>query len=123
MDRKERDEQLKKIEKIKNDVLKHYKDELQATASAGLLASPAILFSYIMDIATGYPIFTTQAAGGRMLVTVNPAYMKKDLPKYIPQFMVFTRWDCHCGADPSLNPYKLIDEKFPIEKLQAMIDK
>jgi len=121
--KQERDEQEKKYQKVKDDVLKHYKDELQATTSAGLLDSPAVISSYIADIGTDYPIFSTQAAGGKMLVTENPAYIKKILPKYIPQFMIFTWWDCHCGVDPSLNPYKLIDEKFPIEKLQAMIDK
>jgi hypothetical protein len=123
IDKKEQDEQLKKMQKIKEDVLKHYKDELQATTSAGLLNAPAILSSYLLDIGTNYPIFTTQAAGGKMLVTENPAYMKKGLPKYIPQFMVFTLWPCRCGADVSLDPYNLIDKNFPIEKLQAMIDK
>jgi hypothetical protein len=121
--KQERDEQEKKYQKVKDDVLKHYKDELDATTKAGLLDSPAIIPGTIADIGTEYPIFTTQVAGGRMLVTENPAYMKKNLPKYIPQFMVYTWWDCHCGVDPSLNPYKLIDENFPIEKLQAMIDK
>jgi hypothetical protein len=121
--KQEWDEQVRKFQKIRNDVLKHYQDELQATTAAGLLGSPAIISSYILDIGTDYQIFTKQSAGGRMLVTENPAYMKKDLPKYIPQFMVFTWWDCRCGVDPSLNPYKLINENFPIEKLQAMIDK
>jgi hypothetical protein len=123
IDKKEQDEQLKKMQKIKEDVLKHYKDELLATSSAGQLSTPAIISTYIMDIGTNYPIFTTQAAGGNMLVTENPAYIKKGLPKYIPQFMVFTLWPCRCGADVSLDPYNLIDKNFPIEKLQAMIDK
>lgn len=77
----------------------------------------------MVHMLTQYPIFTTQANGVRLLVTENPAYMKKELPKYIPQFMYYTQWNCDCGADQSLNPYKLIDEKFPIEKVQAMIDK
>jgi len=58
-----------------------------------------------------------------MLVTENPAYFKKNLPKYIPQLMIYSCWDCRCGPDQSLNPYKLYEENFPIEKLQAMIDK
>jgi hypothetical protein len=45
------------------------------------------------------------------------------LPKYIPQLMIYSCWDCRCGPDQSLNPYKLYEENFPIEKLQAMIDK
>ena len=123
MDKKERDEQIKKVQKFRDDVLKYYMDELDATSKAGLLDSPAVIFEGMVHMLTQYPIFTTQANGGRLLVTENPAYMKKELPKYIPQFMYYTQWDCNCGADPSLNPYKLIDEKFPIEKLQAMIDK
>ena len=59
-----------------------------------------------------------------MLVTENPAYIRKDLPKYIPQFIVY---GLNNGPvyyiDQSLNPYKLIDDNFSIEKLQAMIDK
>jgi hypothetical protein len=120
---KEWDEQVRKGQKIKDDVLKHYRDELETTTTAGLLESPAVIPAAIMDIGIDRPIFTTQKSGGRMLVTENPAYMRKDLPKYIPQFMIYTMGDCHCGVDQSLNPYKLIEEKFPIEKLQAMIDK
>jgi len=119
---KEWDEQVRKSQKLKDDIWKHYRDELEATTTAGLLDSPAVVLT-IMEIGTDIPIFTTQKSGGRMLVTENPVYMRKDLPKYIPQFMVYTLWDCHCGVDQSLNPYKLIEEKFPIEKLQAMIDK
>jgi len=95
---------------------------LEATTTAGLLDSPAVVLT-IMEIGTDIPIFTTQNSGGRMLVTENPAYMRKDLPKYIPQFMIYSMWDCHCGVDQLLNPYKLIEENFPVEKLQAMIDK
>lgn len=123
MKKEEWEEQMKKQRKIRDDVIKHYQDELNATTKAGLLNTPAILFGDIMDISTTYPIFTTQAAGGNMLVTENPVYFKKDLPKYIPQLMIYSWWDCQCGVDQSLNPYKLYDENFPIEKLQAMIDK
>jgi hypothetical protein len=119
IDKKEHDEQIKKMQKIKDDVLKHYKDELQATTSAGLLDSPAFIKVPIGNISTTEPIFITEVSGGTLLVTENPAYMKKDLPKDIPQFMVFT-----LEADPgAMEPYKAIDENFPIEKLQAMIDK
>jgi hypothetical protein len=123
MDKKERDEQVAKYKKLRDDVLKYYTDELAATTKAGLLDSPAVIFGGFMQILTQYPIFMTQAEGGRLLVTENPAYIKKDLPKFIPQLIVYGMWYSADGPDPSLNPYRLYYEEFPIEKLQAMIDK
>ena len=117
--KKERDEQEKKLKKLKDDVLKHYQDELEATTSAGLLNSPAIIAVVMADISTTAPIFTEEVAGGKMLVTENPAYLRKDMPRYIPQFIVFS-W---VPYPLNMEPYKAIDENFPIEKLQAMIDK
>ena len=75
-DKKAYEEQLKKMEKIKDDVLKYYQAELRATTSTGLLDSPAIISGGMADIGTSNPIFTTQASGGRMLVTVAPSYIK-----------------------------------------------
>lgn len=47
--------------------------------------------------------------------------MRKDLPKYIPQFFVVTwKWN---DWQPQVDVGKLIEEKFPFDKLQAMIDK
>jgi hypothetical protein len=122
-DKKEKDEQIKKIKKYRDEVLKYYTDELDATTKAGLLDSPAVIWGGMMQMETQYPIFITQADGGRLLVTENPAYIKKDLPKYIPQMIVYSMWNAEDGPDPALNPYKLYYENFPIEKLQAMIDK
>jgi hypothetical protein len=124
MDKKEREEQTNKIKKQKDDVMKYYQDELEATTKAGLLDAPAILFGDIMPLLTQYPIFTTKEKGGSMLVTENPAYIRKDLPKYIPQFIIYQLSNGPVYyVDQSLNPYKLLDDNFPIEKLQAMIDK
>jgi hypothetical protein len=123
MDKKEKDEQVRKLQKHRDDVLKYYRDELEATTKAGLLDTPAIIFGGIMNMHTSYPIFIAQDKGGIMLVTENPAYMKKDLPKYIPQLIVYSMWDGEDGPDPALNPYHLYYQNFPIEKLQAMIDK
>lgn len=120
MDKKQKDENIKQQQKQRDDIIKYYQDELVATTKAGLLDTPAIvqgLFIY------SEPIFTTSEAGGRMLVTENPVYFKKDLPKYIPQLIIYRMWNAKDGPDPSLNPYKLYNEDFPIEKLQAMIDK
>jgi hypothetical protein len=47
--------------------------------------------------------------------------MRKDLPKYIPQFFVVNwKWG---NWPPQADIAKLIEERFPFEKLQAMIDK
>ena len=68
-----------------------------------------------------FAIFTTEEAGGGMLVTENPKYMRKDLPVYVPQFF-FVSWSWN--NYPSVVKFgKAINENFPIEKLQAMIDK
>ena len=123
MDKKEKDEQIKKQQKLRDDVSKYYKDEVEATTKAGLLDSPALIFGDIADMHTSYPIFITQAEGDKMLVTENPDYFKKDLPKYIPQLIVFFMWDAKNGPGPAMNPYKLYYQDFPIEKLKALIDK
>jgi hypothetical protein len=118
-DKRDRDELIQKYQRMKDEVLTHYKEELVATGSAGLLDSPAIIQEPICDISSTSPIFIKLPSGGTMLVTENPAYLRKDLPLYIPQFMVFS-WSPYYLA---MNPYKAIDENFPVEKLQAMIDK
>lgn len=121
-DKKERDEQVKKNEKLKDEVLKHYRDEIETSTKAGLLDSPAIIPSYMCNI-SNTPIFSTEAEGGEMLVTENPAYIRKDLPKQIPQFFVFTFGKYDWWFPPQPDPCKVIEQNFPIEKLQAMIDK
>ena len=112
-----------KIVNQKKNVLKHYKDELEASTAAGLLDTPAIITTVMGDIDTGYPIFASETAGGKMVVTENPAYIRKELPNYIPQFFVVTfgtfPWEFTLKEDPM----KLMEEKFPIEKVQAMIYK
>jgi hypothetical protein len=122
MDKKEKDKQVKIQQKFRDDVLKYYNDELAATTKAGLLDSPAVVFDGMLSMSTQYPIFTTQAEGGNLLVIENPAYFKKDLPKYIPQLIIFSMWNAKDGPDPEI-PYKFYYQDFPIEKLKAMIDK
>jgi hypothetical protein len=36
----------------------------------------------------GSLVFTTEKENGVTLVTENPDYFRKDLPKYVPQFFV-----------------------------------
>ena len=123
MEKKERDEQIIKQQKVRDDVLKYYRDELDATTKAGSLETPAIIPGDIAYIDISDPIFTTQEKAGRLLVTENPAYIKKDLPKYIPQLIVYSMWNAGDGPDPTKNPYYLYYQDFSILSLQAMIDK
>ncbi len=56
-----------------------------------------------------------------MLVTPDPGYFNMKLPHYVPQFMVLL-WEWDKNA-PALDFKKQIEENFPVEKLQAMLDK
>jgi len=118
-DQQRRDEQVNKSKKIKIDILKRYQDELEKTTKEGLLDAPAsVVVLHSPDLIT--PIFVDEDKG-QMLVTDNPDYIRKDLPKHIPQFFVLTWKGMSKGVRGEVG--KIIKEKFPIEKLQAMIDK
>ena len=82
-----------------------------------------IVYDGIADMDISNPIFTTREKGGRLLVTENPLYIKKDLPKYMPQLIVYSMRFEEDGPDPTKNPYYLYYQDFAIEKLKAMIDK
>jgi hypothetical protein len=116
-DQQRRDEQVEKRKKNKEDVLKNFRDELEKSAKEGLLESPAVvLVKYHHS-----PVFETDTEKGYMLVTENPAYIRKDLPKYVPQVFVL-QWSCN-DRSPQKDIGRIIEENFPIEKLQALIDK
>ena len=116
-----RKEQVKNIVRDKEAVLKHYRDELEETTKQGLLSSPAIIPLIIYAAEPHEPLFVEENVG-YMVVIENPKYMRKDLPKYVPQIMTVTM-----GFDeywkPQADVAKLILENFPFDKLQAMIDK
>ena len=116
-DQQQRDERVHKAKQVKDEEIKKFTDELEKTTKEGLLDSPAIvLVKYLSS-----PIFETDPLKGYMLVTENPAYIRKDLPKHVPQVFVVW-WTCQDWA-PQKEIGKLIEEKFPFEKLEAMIDK
>ncbi|HVT85764.1 MAG TPA: hypothetical protein VHD35_11210 [Chitinophagaceae bacterium] len=93
---------------------------MEKITKEGLLDSAAIIIAPIFNTYDG-EVFTSESLGGTMLVTENPKYMRKDLPKYIPQFFVlFWSWEPNT---PGYYFRKMMEENFPIEKLQAMIDK
>jgi hypothetical protein len=112
---------MKNLVKNKDAVLKHYKDELEESAKKSLLKSPAIIPLNIFTATADESIFVEENIGYTVVIE-NPAYMHKDLPKYVPQILtVKMGWDEEWK--PQADVAKLIREKFPFEKLQAMIDK
>ena len=124
-DKEQRNRQKNEMLKQKNGALKSYRDELEKTRAAKLLDSPAIVVSMTPGMGIGMGdtrIFITEAEGGQMLVTDSPGYLRKDLPKYVPQFFVLA-WSWESPSGPDDNIRKIIEAKFPVEKLQAMIDK
>jgi len=119
-DQQRRDEQVNKQIKQKNEVLKRYLDELEKTTREGLLDNPAIvLLMHSPDTTT--PIFVTEAENGTMLITENPAYMRKELPNYVPQVLVlYWSWN---DWEPQKYINTIMEKNFPVERLQAMIDR
>jgi hypothetical protein len=119
-DQQRRDEQVTNAKKNKEAELKMFTDELEKTSSEGLLDSPAIV--QVMYYSNPV-VFETDPQKGFMLVTENPDYIRKELPSYVPQFMVLS-WKWNVDFYPVHKEYeKLFLQDFPIEKLQAMIDK
>ncbi|HJS56172.1 MAG TPA: hypothetical protein VJ765_16590, partial [Chitinophagaceae bacterium] len=118
-DQQIRDERVESAKKLKEQEIKKFRDELEKTTSQGRLDSPAVIrVMYYSDL-----IFDIDPKTGAMLVTENPDYIRKDLPGYIPQFIVFT-WKWNPDFYPAHKKYQeLFLQDFPIEKIQAMIDK
>jgi hypothetical protein len=116
----EKDENKKRYMKEKDIAVKNLQNELQKTTNEGLLSTPAVV-RRDAHFQTEGPIFLSESDGGVMLTTENPNYFRKDLPAYIPQWFVLSwswgikKWETDFR--------KAIEENFPIEKLQAMIDK
>ncbi|HET6766713.1 MAG TPA: hypothetical protein VFH08_04925 [Chitinophagaceae bacterium] len=114
-----RDEDVAKIKKIKETELKQFTDEFERSTREGLLDSPAVV--RVMYYST--PVFDNDLKTGSMLITENPDYIRKDLPLHVPQFIVLSWkwspdfWPVHKGYQ------KLFVQDFPVEKIQAMIDK
>lgn len=108
--------------RIRDDTTARFQEELKKNAADKTLDSPAIVagirkIRFIDDL----DVFTTEEKGGQALVTVNPDYFRKDLPPYVPQFIV-VHWFLQSGV-ASANFRKLLEANLPIEKLQAMIDR
>lgn len=121
-DKAEREEIKNKHLSAKNIALKKFQDELEKTTKNGLLDAPAVVGTDVLLMNEG-PIFLSESQGGAMLTTENPTYFRKDLPAYVPQLFVLT---CTWSTNKfkwETDFRKAIEENFPIEALQAMIDK
>jgi hypothetical protein len=117
----ETDAQKARNTKMKSDALKKLQDELEKTTKDGLLGATAIVRIDPLLMNEG-PVFQSEADGGCMLATENPNYFRKELPKYIPQFFVIELMSGDIQHS-NMNFKRIIEENFPVEKLQAMIDK
>lgn len=125
-DQQRRDETVSIMIKMKKDGISRYEKELEKARADNLLDAPAEIYSPFTTT-DNTPIFATGPEGGKMLVTANPAYIRKDLPKYVPQFMVLywgwvSDWPKYGGTQGEYYK-KMLETNFSIEKLQAMIDK
>lgn len=116
-DQQIRDEKIREAKKLKEDILKKFTDETEKSKNEGLLNSPAMV--RVMYYAE--PVFETDPALGVQVITENPDYIRKDFPKHVPQLfeinLVWNDWA------PQKNFATIFQEKFPTDKLQAMIDK
>jgi hypothetical protein len=116
-DQEIRNERVEKDKKLKAEVIKKFTDELEKTTREGLLDLQAmIIVKYYTD-----PVFTSDSARGYVLITENPDYIRKNLPKYIPQFFIVA-WRCNDWIGQK-RVGEIMEARFPFEKLQAMIDK
>jgi len=119
-DKTERDENKKGSMKEKDIAVKNLQNELEKTTKEGLLSASAVVRRDAHFQMEG-PIFLPESDGGVMLTTENPNYFRKELTGYIPQLFVLSwswgtkKWETDFR--------KAIEQNFPIEKLQAMIDK
>lgn len=119
-DQQLRDERVANATRNKENELKKYTDELEKTTNEGLLNSPAVI---LVMYYSSPNIFETDPKKGYMLITENPDYMRRDLPNYVPQFMVFN-WKWSVDFYPVHTGYnERLLQDFPVQKLQAMIDK
>lgn len=116
-DQQTRDEQVDKAKKNKEQALKKFTDELEKTTRQGLLDSPAMIREmYNSDL-----IFDTDPLQASTVVIENRDYIRKDLPKHVPQlFVVDWTWS---DWVPQEKIAEIMEKDFPYEKLQAMIDK
>ena len=116
-DKQRKDENLKKINKMYDDMMKPA-EELLKNISEEEAVMPAIVKG---EYVSKFERFSTEEQGGRMLVRLNPDYFDTKLPKYVPQFLiVYWRWE---KGKASENFKNQLEENFNFNALKEMIDK
>jgi hypothetical protein len=89
------------------------------SAHPALLQEPAVIENGVQNDFSGN--FSSLEKGGQLLVTVDSSYFDHRLPRYAAQFIVlYWRWDMKA---PGLNFKSQFEDNFPVDKLNAMIDK
>ncbi|MBP7610520.1 MAG: hypothetical protein KA760_13550 [Steroidobacteraceae bacterium] len=103
--------------RIRDEPTARCQEALKKNAADNTLRVPAVV-EVGSESACG--VFTSEESGGQALVTVNPDYFRKDLPPYVPQFIVI-HWFVQPGV-ASGHFRQQVEANLPIEKFQAMID-
>lgn len=117
-DQQIKNERIDAAKRNKEQEIKKFTDEMDKSKNEGLLNTPAMVRVLYYSAPE---IFETDPAWGLMLITENPDYIRKDLPRHVPQFFeISLSWNRSVAQE---NFAKIFREKFPTDKLQAMIDK
>ena len=121
-DQQQREESILSLKKQKDKDINRYTKEIEINRNNNRLDWPAIVngiqrFSVNDDEA----IFFDDEKLGYILVTVNPSYFRKDIPAYVPQFMMLQfSW---IGCVGGIYFKKMIMNNYAVDKLRKMIDK
>jgi hypothetical protein len=116
-DKQRKEEWIAKTKKDYEDAMKPVQDLLDKSTEQEL-AQPAIVDDVDFLKFNG---FSSEAKGGRQLVSLNPDYFDSKLPKYVPQFfIVYWRWD---KGKPQENFKTQLETNFNFNALKEMIDK
>jgi hypothetical protein len=116
-DKQRKEEWIAQTKKRYEDAMKPVQDML-ANSAEEELGQPAIVKD--VDFST-FGGFSTDAKGGRQLVSLNPDYFDNKLPKYIPQFLIlYWRWN---KGKPQENFKNQLEANFNFNALKEMIDK
>ncbi|MEO8404572.1 MAG: hypothetical protein ABI480_08260 [Chitinophagaceae bacterium] len=116
-EKQKKEEWLAKTKKDYEDAMKPVHDILTNSAEQDLI-QPAIIDDIDFQKFTG---FSTEATGGRQLVSLNPGYFDSKLAKYIPQFfIVYWRWNKGRAQE---NFKSQLEANFDFNALKAMLDK
>ncbi len=116
-DKQRKEAQIAWIKKDYEDRMKPVQD-LLANSTAQELGQPAIVDD--IDFLR-FREFSTEAKGGRQVVSLNPGYFDSKLPKYVPQFLiVYWRWEKNKASE---NFKDQLEANFNFNALKEMIDK